>query len=261
MNRLNSQNLVPMLAALRVAAYHHGCHRDATPPGKAHRPFITISRQAGAGGRSFARQLAKRLNEIDRGELPWTVWDNELVERVASEYHLRASTVAAFEDQPPSWLEEALTSLALGSGGARPDELTLYHRVAATIRALAEIGRVVIVGRGSSFITRDMPGGVHVRLVAPQDFRVAATANSMGIASFAAAEWVRQTDRNREAFYRRHWPDLSLIPENFTATFNTAAVPNDRLVDCVLRLIPTTSGGSSLSKQTGVPVMKGAALC
>ena len=40
------------------------------------------------------------------------------------------------------------------------------------VRALAEVGRVIIVGRGGVFITRDLPGGIHVRLVAPREWRV-----------------------------------------------------------------------------------------
>jgi hypothetical protein len=227
----------PVLAKLRAAAAEHGRRDGATSPPAPRYPFVTISRQASAGGRSLASGLVARLNEVDPGELPWTIWDNELVERVAAEYHLRASTVADLEDQAPSWLEEALSSLALGSGAGRPDELTVYHRVAATIRALAEIGRAVIVGRGAAFITKDVPGGVHVRLVAPEDHRIVATARAMGISTAAATDWVRQTDRNRQAFYRRHWPDRPLIPENFTVTFNTAALRADQLVDSVLCLL------------------------
>jgi hypothetical protein len=236
MNYSHSQNLFPALAALHAAQEEEHPH-DTTaaanrpPP----RPFITISRQAGAGGRSLADALAARLNELDPGELPWTVWDNELVERVAAEHHLQPSTVADLEDRPPTWLEEALGGLTLGRG--RPDELTVYHRVAATIRALAEIGRVVIVGRGAAFVTRDVPGGIHVRLVAPEEHRIAQTASEMGLSDTAAAKWVRQIDRRRRAFYRRHWPDHPVIPENFTVTFNTAAARADQLVDSVVCLL------------------------
>ena len=121
--------------------------------------------------------LAKRLNAADPGELPWTVWDNELVERVAVEHQLPAASIESLKDQQPSWLEEALVSLMLGD---HPDELNVYHRVAATTRLLAEMGRVVIVGRGGAFITRNLLGGIHLRLVAPLEFRVAATNNPVG---------------------------------------------------------------------------------
>jgi hypothetical protein len=171
--------------------------------------------------------------------MPWTVWDNELVERVASEYHLPRSKVAALENVRPSWLEEALGSLAVSSPPS--DEMTVFHRVATTIRALAQIGRVIIVGRGSAFVTAGLPGGVHVRLVAPLDRRIAWTARSMAISPAVAADWVNEKDAARAAFYRRHFPSRPLIPENFTATFNTAATPTEVLVTSVMALVPSAA--------------------
>src|SRR5688500_10565809 len=38
-------------------------------------PFVTVSRQAGAGGRTFAQSLAERLNAAGPVDRPWAVWD------------------------------------------------------------------------------------------------------------------------------------------------------------------------------------------
>src|SRR5687767_1330894 len=97
------KNDAGLLAALRVAAYEQSQRAIASGEPLARiAPFITISRQAGAGGRSLAKQLADRLNSIDPGELPWTTWDNELVEKVASEHYVSPSRVEALEDERPS---------------------------------------------------------------------------------------------------------------------------------------------------------------
>jgi cytidylate kinase len=239
MRHAHPENILPMLAALRAGEYQLRADAAMSGPPRPCLPFVTISRQAGAGGRTCARELVNRLNEQCPGELPWTVWDNELVERVAEENHLPPSRVAALEDVRPSWLETALGSLTVS--GAPVDELTVFRRVAATIRALAEVGRVVIVGRGAAFVTADMPGGTHVRLVAPVEDRVRRTAQSTGTTGEAAAEWVRDTDAARLAFYRRHFPDRLLTPESFTATFNTAAASADRVAGAVIALMPAAA--------------------
>jgi cytidylate kinase len=233
MRHTNVQDLLPALTVLRAAEY---ANRDRETPAQAAppAPFVTISRQAGAGGRTLAHALAARLNQRCPGALPWTVWDNELVERVAAEHHLPLSRVAALEEQPPSWLEEALGSLAVS--GPPADEAAIFRRVSATIRALAQLGRVIIVGRGGAFVTSDLTGGVHVRLVAPVEHRVAATARVMNCSSRDAANRVKEKDHAREAFYRRHWPTRSLSPENFAATFNTSVIGSDQLVECVALL-------------------------
>jgi hypothetical protein len=228
-----------------MAEYTSGDRKPPAQPAPP-APFVTISRQAGAGGRTVAHALAALLNQRCPGALPWTVWDNELVERVAAEHHLPLSRVAALEEQRPSWLEEALGSLALS--GPPADEAAIFRGVAATIVALARLGRVVIVGRGGAFLTAGLPGGVHVRLVAPVEYRVAATARAMNCSPREAADRVTETDHAREAFYRRHWPTRSLTPENFTATFNAAAIKTDLLAECVALLAaPAVTGHAAAS--------------
>ena len=219
-----------------LAALHAGEYQTARGDQHSPRPFVTISRQAGAGGRTLATALVDRLNRIDAGDLPWTAWDDELVERVAREHHLPADRVAALEERQPTWLEEALGGLALTSNA--PDEATVFRSMAITVRALAELGRVVIVGRGAVFMTGDLPGGVHLRLVAPIATRVANTAAARHLSPAAAAEWVRDKDRTRAAFYRRHWPGRALDPEAFTMTLNTAALSVDQQLRAVLAALP-----------------------
>ena len=172
-NQLNESHLRSMSAAVRAAEL-----LELRPDETADRPvrpapFITISRQAGAGGRSLAQGLVRRLNDAHPGILPWTVWDNELVHKVAEENHLPENLVASIEDRRPSWLHEALSGIAFEDDPANPDEFKVYRRVAVAIRALARMGRVILVGRGGAFVTRELPGGIHLRLVAPLKDRVA----------------------------------------------------------------------------------------
>ena len=250
------QNITPMLGALR-SVYSAVLPTGAWGGRAKDTPFVTISRQAGAGGRSLAVALVEKLNQIDPGELPWTVWDNELVERVAGEHKLPASCVERLEEPQPSWLEEALGGLALGDGGVHaPAEATVFRRVSMTIRALAQLGRVVIVGRGSAFVTADMTDGVHVRLVAPTEFRVRATADAQKTSAKEAAAWVADRDRAREAFYRRHWPKRAVTAEQFTMTLNTAAMTLPQQVGAVLAALDAPVGertaGPEESRKRGV---------
>lgn len=237
-NQLNESHLRSMSAAVRAAEL-----LELRPDETADRPvrpapFITISRQAGAGGRSLAQRLVRRLNDAHPGILPWTVWDNELVHKVAEENHLPENLVASIEDRRPSWLHEALSGIAFEDDPANPDEFKVYRRVAVAIRALARMGRVIIVGRGGAFVTRELPGGIHLRLVAPLKDRVAHYGRRYLLSAEDAAEQVRRIDEARAAFYRRYWPGKPLTPETFTATFNTASVPEDRLVEAIVALVP-----------------------
>ena len=199
-------------------------------------PFITIARQAGAGGNALKDKLVERLNAIDRADPPWTGFDRELVEKVAETYDLSSPLLETLDERNHSYMDELLTSFKL-HGKSEPSELAVYRRVAKTIRALAQVGRVVVVGRGGVFITRDMPVGLHVYLVAPFEQRVEMTRQARGLRQEDAQEWVKRTDAGRENFYHRHWPQHKVSPEAFTVTFNTAAVSDEQMVESIIPLL------------------------
>jgi cytidylate kinase len=225
----------PILGSLQSADLPRHEHPELPP---AMLPFVTISRQGGAGGWTLAQRLVERLNEIDPDpKRPWSCWDRELVERVAADHHIAQQLIESLEGTHRTWLEEFLGGLTFGERGADPDELGVYLRVARTIRALARAGRVIVVGRGGACVTRGMPGGIHVRLVAPLDHRVQSVMREMKLDKRAATDHVRKLDRAREAFYRRYWPAHPLDAEMFTVTFNVAGVSDVQLVASLLPLV------------------------
>ncbi|HTW94119.1 MAG TPA: cytidylate kinase-like family protein, partial [Tepidisphaeraceae bacterium] len=132
--------------------------------------FVTISRQPGAGGIPFAHRLADELNRADGAQ--WTAWDHELIEKVSSEYHIAHSILEMIEERPHSWLDDLLCNFSGSEEMPDAVELRAFKRVTTTIRALAEAGHAVIVGRGGVFITSQMSGGIHLRLVAPLERRI-----------------------------------------------------------------------------------------
>lgn len=220
----------PIMAALRTVPIpaRDDLFRPPVPV-----PFVTISRQAGAGGWTLAENLVKRLNERDKPEHPWTTWDRELVEKAASDHHISRELIESLEDKGRSWFEDFLGGL-----GGEMNDIAVYRRVAATIRALSGVGHVVIVGRGGMFITGKMEAGVHIRLIAPLQARIARMMVELEMNHEQASKWVHDTDKRRDAFYKRYWPEKTIGPEHFTMTLNTASIPDEAITECVLPLIP-----------------------
>jgi hypothetical protein len=97
-----------------------------------------------------------------------------------------------------------------------------------------------------------MPGGIHLRLVAPLDYRIFVTARAWGMSEEAASKWVGEKDHNRAAFYRRYWPKRPLVPEDFCATFNTVAVESGRLVESVIALMGIKGAPGCNSNTSGI---------
>jgi cytidylate kinase len=205
--------------------------------GNAAAPFVTVSRQAGVSGRTIAHLLAQRLNTIDPGSTPWAVWDRPLMEKVAEEHNLTLREIESLENAPHSWLWDLLGNVSLSNTSSFHDEFVVYRRVARAIRALATKGRVIIVGRGGAYITHNMPGGVHLRFVAPLEYRIAATSSKLGIPPDQAKRNVLELDENRESFCRRYFHHDALAPEMFTATINVAELSHQQIVDCIIPML------------------------
>ncbi len=232
-----SSHSKPILAAIRSIGVA-GAPLIDRGPATAVMPFVTISREAGAGGVTLAQRLVEHLNRHDLGEHPWSAWDRELVQKVARDHHIDQTLVDALEDRGPTWIEELLGGMRVSETPETASEFRVYCRTATTIRAIAQVGRCVIVGRGGVFVTANMPRGIHIRLVAPLDFRIRNYAAIFNMSLADADARVKDLDQNRAAFYRRHWPKRPLTPESFTATFNTASIGEQELVEAVAAMIP-----------------------
>jgi cytidylate kinase len=209
-------------------------------------PFVTISRQAGAGGEEVMQKLIKRLRERDRAEPQWTGFDRELVEKVAEDHKLAKFLIESLEDHEYNWLRDVLHGL--GASRDWPSDVAIYHRVAKTVWALAQAGRVVIVGRGGVFLTEGLPGGVHIRLVASFEHRVQRYAEAEGIDLRQAERKVRELENRRAAFYRRFWPKRPLEPETFTATFNTGKLSDEQIVEAIVAMLAGLQTPAKTSK-------------
>ncbi len=199
------------------------------------RLFVTVSRQPGIDASSFSHRLANRLDQIEAAN--WLAWDRELIEKVSAEHGIAKDIVDTIEKRPFSWIDRLVQDFSFSDDTPEAIELRAAKYVMVTIRALAEAGHAVIVGRGGVFVTEGMPGGIHLRLVAPLEHRIKAVAERDQVSLKAAANNIADSEHNRAMFYRQFWPKKSIAPETFTATLNTARLSADEMEECVLAII------------------------
>jgi cytidylate kinase len=198
------------------------------------RPFVTISRQAGAGGRSLAEALLTAFNRRVRPELfGWSWADQEVCERLARDPRLRDSLDALVGERFRGPLEDALAAALAGS----TPQLALYRAAFRVERGLAAAGRVILVGRGGVSAARGLPGGVHVRLVGARTMRLERVAARNGWTRAQAGVWVDEQDRARERLLREYFNASLADPLLFHATFNTDTVSPDVAAEAVAELV------------------------
>jgi cytidylate kinase len=154
-------------------------------------PYISISREAGAGGEEVAGRVAQRLG--------WEVMDKNLLDEVARRYHLSKSRLRLVDETTSNWVHDMLGPWA--DPQIVPHEKYLV-RLARVVRAAAQRGNVIFVGRGAPFLLpRDH--GLAVRIIADEKYRVDQTMRSEGLDETAARRRIGEIDRGRREFVQR----------------------------------------------------------
>lgn len=170
------------------------------PPGKeGKRPvercghYLSISREAGAGGEQVARAVSERLG--------WRVLDRELLGLVATAAECSATDVELIDETGMRWLTELFNHWI----DRAPVSYEKYLAcLASAMRAVVRRENVVIVGRGSHFLL-PRPDGLAVRIIASRRFRIEQARCLRGLTANEAREWVERTDRNRREFVIQHF--------------------------------------------------------
>ena len=198
-------------------------------------PFVTVSRQAGAGGHLLSyviltEFLKHRDNPMFEG---WHVFDKELCELVARDPLLQKDMEILMAEKYRSQFNDFVESLYTGQS----EQHTLYHTTFKVVRMLALIGKVIIVGRGGSLITADLPQGINIRLVAPEAHRIVWMMKRFKINKEDAREAIRNQDKDRKKliklFFQRDIDD----PLLYDMVWNTGTVELDVITRATIDLI------------------------
>ena len=176
---------------------------------------ITISREFGCEGYPLAVALKALLDDASGDE--WTIFDRGLIEKLEQEYDLTKEFLDHLGDKAKT--VDRLKAM-MNRQWSKENE-SKYKLIADTIFGVASAGHAIIVGRGGSVITADLPNCYHFRLVAPMEHRV----NSYKIRTVCSKEEaervIQEADESRSQFFKDFLSaDLS-DPKHYHAVFNT----------------------------------------
>jgi cytidylate kinase len=181
-------------------------------------PFVTISREKGAGGSAVIEKLAQYLNSNDTGRVSgWTVFDKNLIQKVIEDHNLLEEMARLLPESRFSHIEEVFEELF----GMHPSKRELVLKVSHTVYRLAEMGNVILVGRGSNIITRNLPGGFHVRLFGSVERRVQHLQESYGFTKGSALKMINETDADKKKYLKNIFGKDINSPLLYDLTINT----------------------------------------
>ncbi|HEU6446948.1 MAG TPA: cytidylate kinase-like family protein [Verrucomicrobiae bacterium] len=188
------------------------------------RPSVTISRMAGAGGRTVASRLADELQPYAPYGYHWTVFDKNLIEKVLEDHHL--------SKQLAEYLPESTRFSAAGMpDGLRHHNIsvsTVVKHSVETIWKLANNGFVILVGRAANIITAKMENVLHARLVGSMEKRIARLENVYDFDRSAAHEYLKAQDLEKKRYVKEFFGRDIEDPLLYHLIINTDGISYDK---------------------------------
>lgn len=189
---------------------------------------ITISREFGSGGRSIAREVAKKLG--------YEYFDAEMMERIVKTSGLEPKIMDTVEE---SFVNKRLFGSLFIERGEKEISLEnyLWNKQRNMILELAEKGNCVIVGRGADYILRDYEDAIHVFIHADKDFRAKRIVQLYGETNETPEKRLADKDKMRKANYEyrtdREWG----LAQNYDLTLNSGKLGMECCVEIISSLV------------------------
>lgn len=233
---------ISKLASFVDSLHYHEKTGPQIDPKKGRFPFITISRQAGAGGQALGTLLGEKIQLLYQEPLfrDWHLCNQELCRMIIEDDPaLKASVESLRRTEYHSQAEDMLSQLIYGGSSQDLVVKKMFH----LMRTFALHGKVIFVGRGSSFLTRDLPLGIHVRLEAPIESRVRRMMQALGLSEKKAREEIAEKDKAKaelvKAFFHKDMRD----PLLYDVLWNTDRVPLEEIAKILIQMIRDKAAG------------------
>jgi cytidylate kinase len=176
--------------------------------------IITISRQVGSLGDEIARETATRLGyeHVEKVQI------SEILSRLG----FSISDIDKYDEKKPSVWQTLTMQKEL-----------FAHFIKAAVYELASRKNVVIVGRGGQVILKDIPGTLHVRVIAPYRTRVSRLVEQRDYDENDVQRIIRQKDRDSAGYLATYFDANSDDSDLYDLVINTRAISLDKSAELI----------------------------
>ncbi|MEN2983844.1 MAG: cytidylate kinase-like family protein [Dictyoglomaceae bacterium] len=206
--------------------------------------IITISRQYGSNGEKIAEKLARDLN--------YRYFDKFLMTEIAISSGLSEAEVIDFNEdnyKVKGFFEQlfrrrefvgeitvkekdnvtGITSITTKTF----DEEGGLRFVQAVIRKLKDWGDVVILGRGAQVLLKDNPKTLHIRIIAPLEYRIKNVMKERNLTREESLRLIIEKDKSAEEYLKRFYNVDWNNPELYHLILNTGLLSWEQGVEVI----------------------------
>lgn len=151
----------------------------------------------------------------------WQIFDRRLCEMVADDPFFSNSLDSLLAEDYRTRSDEFFHQILRSS----VDQRAVMERVFRVVRAVASVGKAIIIGRAGAEVTRDMDVGVNIRLIAPETIRIKGMMDYYGHDEKKARAEAERLDQSRARLIKTHFKSDINDPALYDVVFNTGTIP------------------------------------
>jgi len=205
---------------------HSRLGNDKIPQG----PCITISRETGAGSDLVSEYLIDFFKEKSKiMNIDWSVFDRNLIEKVIEDHNLPGTLNDYFSEEKKSKFASMINELF----GVHPPLWSILQKTSSTILNLAQVGYVIIVGRGANIITAKLKNCIHIRLTANLEDRIHHVENHYSVGRKEAIEFIKKEDTNRRNYILTNFKKQIDDPSIYHLIINTSMLNHKETAEVI----------------------------
>ena len=186
------------------------------------KPFVAISREAGAGGSSVGQLVGKMLG--------WEVLDRDIIDRVAQRYKLSRPLLEMVDETQANWAFDILGTWL--DPKLIPHEKYVIHLGHVVLAAACQTS-AVYVGRGVQFLL-PKDRGLSVRIIASEAYRTQRIAQRENLSQKQAKLTMHNVDKGRSAFVRQFFHHDIDDPHLYDLVLNVERLGPTKTAECIV---------------------------
>lgn len=200
---------------------------------------ITISRQFGAGGKTFGRRLADTLG--------YYYADEDIIERAVVEFSVSTDGKKILETEPGDKLRRfisklnpfgtSLMELPLSDKERYIDGYKYVELLNLIMPKIAREGNAVIIGRGGQYILHDFKDTYHILLTAKEEDRIKFIEDHYRVSSTRTIQILKRMAKRRANLYSYFGKKDYDNPTLYDLVLNMSLLSIDKAEELICKLI------------------------
>ncbi len=216
---------------ITLTSYAHARHREHEKQRKTGGPAVTISREFGCPAKPITKELIAVINKTHQNKWKWV--SKEIMHESAKELGTPPSELKYFF----KYHEQGMLDGILNTQSKfYISDRKVYKTIRKVIKTIGLSGNTIIVGRGGAAICHEIENSLHIRLIAPLEWRTKMVMEFYHLDRMKAIEFIKDYDQKRKRFME-HYIKTDNKQAIFDVIYNCSSISKQEIVKSVYSLI------------------------